>query len=467
MATKKLTVYFTAAECTPFIKVGGIADVVGSLPKHLAKQDLDLTVILPRYEAVDISTCTKKRKKLTVSTGDGDSTCTLYTTTIDNVLYVFIDNETYLSSGGVYDALEDKKTTLDDMKRFCFFALAATTYIKEQKNADLVHVHDWHTALIPFLLKETKSILTIHNLGYQGTWNYFEIAQFLQCEDLPNYNGECNILRIGIEHANHITTVSPTYAQEIMTQEYGHGLDDVLLTKKDFVSGIINGIDTDFFNPTTDTHIVKNFSQENISDKTENKLVLQKECGLKQNPETPVIALISRLAIQKGLDLLVPILPKLHELGAQFILLGTGEESIEKSLQQYDLPTQKILIQFDITLAQKIYAGADIMLIPSLFEPCGLTQMIAMRYGTIPIARDTGGLHDTITPCVETADKILGNGFLFSEKKSEALLSSIIQALAVYTEKPNSWKVLQTNAMKTDFSWNRSAKEYVELYKSL
>ncbi|MGB0757588.1 MAG: glycogen synthase [Patescibacteria group bacterium] len=465
---KKLNITIIASECTPFVKVGGVADVIGSLPQALSLHDANIRVILPRYKTVDVSTFEKSDQPFVVSTGDGDTECTVYTKTVENIKYIFIDNEKYISNGGVYDALEDDTKTIDDVKRFCFFNMAVCSFMGTTKTPDIIHAHDWHASLVPFLCaSDTPTILTIHNILYQGRWEQEPIAAFLKRDDLPAFAGKCNMLRTGIEHAKAITTVSPTYAQEITTPEFGQGLDDVLNHYKDKLSGIINGIDTATFDPETDNHIETQFSTNNREKKIENKIALQEELGLPKNPSAPLIGVVSRLTPQKGLDLLPLILPKLDSLDSQVVVLGTGDKDIETALQNSAGDSQKVLIEFNIETAQKIYAASDMFIIPSRFEPCGLTQMIAMRYGAVPIVRDTGGLHDTVQNYTEKNDSINGNGFVFKKAAATELLHSIKRALAVYHDQPRHWDTLRANAMKTDFSWDVSALAYLSLYKKL
>ncbi|MBU2635163.1 glycogen synthase [Patescibacteria group bacterium] len=443
-----MKVLFIASECAPIAKVGGLADVVGSLPKSLKKLEVDISVLIPFYGAIKLK---KEEIKLVLKEAavffDGKKEkFNLWQTTLpkSKVPVFLIENNKYFK-GNVYietDASSGGSAT--EAKRF-FFLSKVGIKLAETLKIDILHCHDWHTAIIPFLIKkeklQLKNLLTIHNLQYQGLYPYQIVNQLLNTKFIK----DVNCLKQGILNARIITTVSPTYAKEILTKEYGAGLEPVLLKRKEDLHGILNGIDK------------INYS---LDKKQADKRKLQKICKLAQNPKVPVIALIGRLTEQKGFDILNPILDELGKMDLQLIVLAAGYPKYEKELIRAEkkFPDKlSINIKFDAKLAQQIYAGADMFLMPSQFEPCGLGQMIAMSYGTVPIVRAVGGLKDTVTE--ET-------GFLFKNYDAQELLQLIKKALGVYENK-KTWKQVQINGIKQDFSWDKSAKRYLEIYQKL
>lgn len=443
-----MKVLFIASECAPIAKVGGLADVVGSLPKSLKKLGVDISVLIPFYGAIKLK---KEEIKLVLKEAavffDGKKEkFNLWQTTLpkSKVPVFLIENNKYFK-GNVYietDASSGGSAT--EAKRF-FFLSKVGIKLAETLKIDILHCHDWHTAIIPFLIKkeklQLKNLLTIHNLQYQGLYPYQIVNQLLNTKFIK----DVNCLKEGILNARIITTVSPTYAKEILTKEYGAGLEPVLLKRKEDLHGILNGIDK------------INYS---LDKKQADKRKLQKICKLAQNPKVPVIALIGRLTEQKGFDILNPILDELGKMDLQLIVLAAGYPKYEKELIRAEkkFPDKlSINIKFDAKLAQQIYAGADMFLMPSQFEPCGLGQMIAMSYGTVPIVRAVGGLKDTVTE--ET-------GFLFKNYDAQELLQLIKKALGVYENK-KTWKQVQINGIKQDFSWDKSAKRYLEIYQKL
>jgi len=444
-----MKVLFIASECAPIAKVGGLADVVGSLPKSLKKIGVDISVLIPFYGAIKLKKEEIKLvlKKSTVFFDGKEEKFNLWQTTLpkSKVPVFLIENNKYFK-GNVYietDASSGGSAT--EAKRF-FFLSAAGIKLAEILKIDILHCHDWHTAIIPFLIKkeklQLKNLLTIHNLQYQGLYPYQTVNQLLNTK----FTEDVNCLKQGILNTKTITTVSPTYAKEILTKEYGAGLESVLLKRRSCLRGILNGIDK------------INYS---LDKKQADKRKLQKICKLAQKPEIPVIALIGRIAEQKGFDILNPILNKLGKMDLQFIVLATGDPKYEKALIKAakKFPDKfSINLKFDSKLAQQIYAGADMFLMPSRFEPCGLGQMIAMSYGTIPIVRATGGLKDTV--------KNFKTGFVFKNYISQELLNVIKKALKVFQNK-KTWKQLQVNGIKQNFSWNKSAKRYLEIYQRL
>lgn len=468
MPKQKLKILMASAEITPFAKVGGLADVVGSLPPALKKLGCDIRLIMPLYGSID-----KKKYKLKKILTDqkifsaGKITkINLWQTNLPNshIPVYFIDAPKYFEAKNIY-------LKKNNAERFLFFSLASLRILPLMKFLpDIVHCHDFHTALIPDLLKTTefsffkkiKTLFTIHNLNFQGksdieilkTGNLTPESSACLTEDARD--GDVNFMVQGICGADIVNTVSKSYAREITSSFYGAGLDKILRKRKNDLYGIINGIDTNFFNPETDAYIKENYTYKTLNKKAINKLDLQKQVGLPQNKNVALAGLISRLFWQKGIELITEELPKLD---CQFVILGTGQEHYEKYLQKL---TKKYpgkfsaQTKFDIKLAEQIYAGSDMFLMPSRFEPCGLGQMIAMRYGTIPIVRQTGGLADTVN------DKL---GFTFKEFSATAFRRTIKKALKIYYEQPKKWHELQINGMKKDFSWNKSAREYVKLYK--
>ena len=444
-----MKVLFIASECAPIAKIGGLADVIGSLPKSLKKIGVDISVLIPFYGAAKLKKEEIKLvlKKAAVFFDGKEEKFNLWQTTLpkSKVPVFLIENNKYFK-GNVYvetDASSGGSAT--EAKRFFFLSVVGIK-LAETLKIDILHCHDWHTAIIPFLIKkeklQLKNLLTIHNLQYQGLYPYQIVNQLLNTK----FTKDVNCLKQGILNAKIITTVSPFYAKEILTKEYGAGLEPALLKRKKDLYGILNGIDK------------INYS---LDKKQPDKRKLQKICKLVQNPEIPVIALIGRLTEQKGFDILNPILDKLGEMNLQLIVLATGDPRYEKALIRAakKFPDKlSINIKFDAKLAQQIYAGSDMFLMPSRFEPCGLGQMIAMSYGTIPIVRATGGLKDTV--------KNLKTGFIFKNYISQELLNVIKKALKVFQNK-KTWKQLQINGIKQDFSWNKSAKKYLEIYQKL
>lgn len=455
---KKLKVLLAASEVVPFAKTGGLADVAGSLPLALENLDIDIRVIMPKYASVKVK---------------GDETV------IGRKIKVyFVENDDYFNRKELYgDKLGDYHDNLD---RFAFFSKEVLERCrKEDFSPDIIHCNDWQTALIPVYLNTiykydpffsgTRTLFTIHNLAYQGLfskdefpkmgldWALFHINYF-------EFYDKVNLMKAGIVYSDAISTVSPTYAKEILTKEFGCGLEGVLKTREKSLYGILNGIDYGAWNPETDQKIFRKYSVQNLNDKYVNKELLQKETGLKVDSEIPMIGIISRLADQKGLDLLAKIIADLLNLKVQFILLGTGDNRyhilFEKMAKAHPRNTS-IHLKFDAVLAQKIYAGSDLFLMPSRYEPCGLGQLISFKYGTVPVVRQTGGLKDSVQEFnLKTGE---GNGFTFDEYKAELFFAAIKRALNAYRNK-EAWANLVKKVMSLDFSWNASAKEYHKLY---
>ena len=469
-----MNILFAAFEADPFVKTGGLGDVAGSLPKAVASSSYDIRVILPLLSAIpDVY-----RKKMQfvcsydVPLGWRNQYCGLFTLKQNGVLYYFLDNEYYFHREQVYGEF-------DDGERVAFFSKAVLETILHLDGffPDILHCNDWHTALVPVFLKEQyrdvpgfsdiKTIFTIHNLKFQGKYTDYVIGDILGLQDTPAEHQllsdphTANYLQAASIYCDEITTVSPTYAEEICLPYYGEGLDWIFRERYENLVGILNGIDYKAWNPANDKNLPLNYDADSLKTKEKNKLVLQKELGLKEDAEIPLFVIISRLTEQKGLDLVNYLLPEIEYRNMQLAVLGVGDAEYENAFRYYAEKDPKkfaACIRFDNGLSHRMYAGADVMLVPSRFEPCGLTQMIAMRYGTLPLVRETGGLKDTVN---ET------NGFSFVTFNADDMLYSIDCALDVYFNHPKRWRRMQHTAMAEDFSWKASAKEYRKLYNKL
>jgi len=462
-ATKIL---FAASECAPFAKVGGLADIIGSLPKALKKIGLDVSVIIPFYGIIP----KQKRDKFVLKeevffNGEKRKFKIRQRFLAESRVPLFLIEEKEFFKNGVYvEADASSGGSQTEAGRFLFFSRAALKFA-EIKNFNILHCHDWHTAIIPFLIKKQglpiKTLLTIHNMAYQGIYPA-EIVNRLLGTD---FSKAVNCLKQGILSADFINTVSENYAREILSPEFGFGLEKVLKKRKENLTGVLNGLDQNQFNPKNDPFIKTNYSSRTLNKKAENKTFLQKKFFQGTCPEIPLLGIVSRLAPQKGFDLIKKIFNKLMKERVQFILLGLGSKEYEdffrKKSQQYP---KKFFAEFSFNekLAHQIYAGSDLFLMPSFFEPCGLGQMISMRYATLPLVRAIGGLKDTVVPYEQKN----GTGFLFGKYDGQELLTTIKTALRVYQNK-NLWKKLQQNAMRKDFSWQTSAKKYLEIYQNL
>ena len=479
-------ILFVASECVPFIKTGGLADVVGSLPKCVDKRYFDCRVVIPKYM------CMKQQyvEKLEYITNfymeyNGDQKYVgIFKTVYEGITFYFIDNETYFGGPTPYTS-----DGLWDLERFIFFQRAALSILPVVDfQPDIVHCHDWQAALIPVYLKERfhdgefyrnmKSILTIHNLKFQGVWERRAIQAF---SDLPDYfftpdklehytsssmYKDANCLKGGIAYADAVTTVSDTYAEEIKTQFYGEGLDGLLRARTNDLRGIVNGIDYTDYDPMTDKKIVQPYNPKDFrKEKVKNKLALQEELGLVKDPKKMMIGIVSRLTDQKGFDLIAYVMDELCQDDVQIVILGTGEERYENMFRHFDWKYGNKVsanIYYSDELSHKIYASSDAFLMPSLFEPCGLSQLMALRYGTLPIVRETGGLKDTVEPYNEYEGK--GTGFSFVNYNAHEMLATIRYAEQVYYDKKREWNKMVDRAMAADFSWNVSAKKYQEMY---
>ncbi len=478
-----MKIAFAVSEMQPFAKTGGLADVAGSLSGALQKLGHEVVVFLPRYRTVDVRKLELKNAldSFEVPVGNEKEKGRLWERKLENgVRVLFVDHAEFFNREAFYGTVQGDYP--DNDRRFVFFQRAVFQCLKGISfKPDILHSHDWQTGLIPVYLKtlysrdpffqKTKSVFTIHNLGYQGNfppdslpmtglgWEHFRLERL-------EFYGKVSFLKGGLVDSDALTTVSERYAQEIQSQEFGSGLEGVLTRRRESLYGVLNGIDPEEWDPETDRDIPGHFSAAKLDKKAVNKAALQKENGLVVDLRKPLIGMVTRLVDQKGLDILIPALGTLMQKGVQFVLLGTGEEKYHHVLRDFAKKNKGqcgVHILFDSKMAKHIYAGSDMMLLPSYYEPCGLGQMIALRYGTIPVVRETGGLADTIRhfdPKTGT-----GNGFSFQEYTSEALLDSVEQALKVY-ENENKWKDLMRNAMACDFSWGASAKRYGHIYET-
>ncbi len=475
-------ILFVASEAVPFIKTGGLADVVGSLPKCFDKENYDVRVMIPKY------LCIKEawRGKMTPVTHFymdylGQSRYVgILECEYEGVKFYFIDNESYFSGAKPYG---DWYFDLEKFSFFCNAALSALPLIGFKP--DVIHCHDWQTGLIPVYLKDhyagsgffrgIKSVMTIHNLKFQGVWNIETIKRFSQLSDyyftsdkLEAYNNG-NMLKGGIVYADAVTTVSQTYAEEIKTPFYGENLDGLMRARSSNLRGIVNGIDYDDFNPETDTKIAQPYNAWNFRDeKIKNKRALQEQLGLPVDDGKFVVGIVSRLTDQKGLDLIQAVMDELCTEDMQLIVLGTGDEKYENMFRHYDWKYHDRVsaqIYYSDELSHKIYAGCDAFLMPSLFEPCGLSQLMALRYGTVPMVRETGGLKDTVIPFNEFEG--VGTGFSFTNYNAHEMLDTIRYAKHVFYEQKEAWNKIIERAMTTDYSWNASAVKYQELYDEL
>ena len=468
-----------ASEAVPFIKTGGLADVVGSLPKKMDKRYFDCRIMIPKYM------CIKQQWKdrmeyITNFYMDylGESRYVgIFKAEVGGVTYYFIDNEYYFNGNSPYG------DWLWDIQKFCFFQKAALNALPVIGfRPDLIHCHDWQTGLVPVYLHDAyaggefyrniKSVFTIHNLKFQGMWDVktvkalSELSDYYFTPDKLEFLKNGNMLKGGVVYADAITTVSPSYAEEIKTDYYGEGLNGLLTARANSLRGILNGIDYEEFNPETDKQIAANYNASNFrKEKIKNKLALQKELGLPQDKNTMMIGLVSRLTSQKGIDLIQTVMEDLMCDGIQFIVLGTGEADYENLFKHYDWKNNdkmRALIYYSDEMAHKIYAGCDAYLMPSLFEPCGLSQLIALRYGTLPIVRETGGLKDTVQPynCYDGT----GTGFSFANYNAHEMLGIIRYAEDVFYNKKRDWNKIVDRAITADFSWDASALKYQELY---
>ena len=468
-----MKILFASAEAYPLAKVGGLGDVAGSLPKALRALGHDVRMVLPRYGTIrDVR---EDLGPFTVQVGGRSWEGRLKTSGIDGVPVYLIDQPELFDRPKVYEYE-------DDGQRFGFYCRAIPELLpKADFWPDVIHLNDWHSAMVPAFLRTAyggderygriKTILTIHNMQHQGLFgrdllDWLGLPPKMWSVEGVEFYGQLNFMKAGISYADSVNTVSPTYAKEIQTEEYGCRLDGLLRSRAAKLSGILNGIDYDVWNPAKDPIIAKQYSKSTVDEKATNKVALQREAGLPEDRSVPVLGMVSRVTEQKGFDILIPALPGILALGAQVILLGAGEKKYEEPLADLSKarPGFVAYLKYDEALAHRIYAGSDFFLMPSKFEPCGLGQMISLRYGTLPIARVTGGLADTVSDL--TAGPKSGNGFTFTDYTPGAFLDAARRAIAFYRAR-RGWKAVQQRAMSSDLSWNSSAKKYAALYRRL
>ncbi len=477
-----IKVLIATSECVPFIKTGGLADVAGALPKYCDKEKYDIRVVLPKYECLKPQYKDSLRyiKYFYINMEGRDQYVGLFEAEHDGVKFYFIDNEEHFSGDKPYSGMPW------DLGKFTFFCKATLSMLPEiQFKPDIIHCNDWETALIPAFLpgykaqfrfySEMKTIMTIHNLKFQGIWNIDDVRRITGLDswyfeyDKLEFYGMSNFLKGGIAFADRVTTVSKTYADEICTEQYGEGLNPLLCFRRNDLKGIVNGIDYSIYNPETDPNIYENYNIDTVIEKKlVNKLKLQEELGLEVNPDKLLLGVVSRLTDQKGFDLVRDTLNDIVHDCIQVVVIGTGEKQYE-DLFRYFAEVYKQSVSANIcyaeALAQKVYAGCDGFIMPSRFEPCGLSQMMSMRYGTLPIVRRTGGLADTVVGYEQDPDN--ATGFAFDYYNAEDFLQTVRDADRLHREDRGKWNEMVKRAMSKDFSWSASAKEYTDLYSEL
>ena len=479
-SSKKMQIVFASAECAPFVKTGGLGDVAGSLPAALVRAGAEVIVMVPKYATIkdEYKTQMEHFSDFYVSLGWRNEYCGLEKLEHDGVTYMFIDNERYFARDYPYGFF-------DDGERFAFFSKAITESLQHLPagfECDILHCNDWQTALAPVFLREfyqglslydrVKTVFSIHNVAFQGQFSDTVMEDILGVAHIPAAASQlrCDACSINymlgaLRYADAITTVSPTYANEIQTPEFGEGLDGVLRERSYALQGILNGIDVAGFDPATDKRIAANYTVEDRSGKAVCKAKLQEELGLEVRDDRPLMVMVTRLTRQKGMDLVMYALDRILSGGVQVAVLGTGDRDYEDGLRYFQdkYPgTMAARIEFDPALSQRMYAAADMFLMPSKFEPCGLSQIIAMRYGTLPIVRETGGLKDTVQPYNEFTGE--GTGFSFSNFNGDEMGDAVFRAARLFWDNRDAWNQLVTQAMSQDFSWTRSADKYLDLY---
>ena len=476
-----MKILFATSECVPFIKTGGLADVVGALPKELIKTGADVRVILPYYKMIGEKwrNQTEHLLHFYVDLGWRRQYVGIEKLEYLGITFYFVDNEQYFGRDYVYGSGSDEG------ERYAYFCRAVMEALpKIDFIPDVLHLNDWQTGLIPVLLKlqyakisiykNIKTVYTIHNLKFQGIYPIDFVEEMLHLGDLAytkdslEFYGMCSYMKGGIVYADEVTTVSPTYASEIQTAYYGERLDGLLRSRVDHLSGILNGIDTTEYDPETDDMLPHNYNSEHFEQKIQNKLALQAELGLERNPDIPMIGMVSRLSSQKGLDLVECVFDGIMNTGAQFVVLGMGESKYVDlfSWAQWKYSNQvAACFQMNNQLAHKIYGACDMFLMPSMFEPCGLSQLISLRYGTLPITRETGGLRDTVLAYNEFTSE--GNGFTFLNYNAHDMLHVIEDAVKMYNENRDVFNMLAKRAMEGHYGWDRSAAKYMELYEKI
>ena len=474
-------ILMVASEGLPFIKSGGLADVVGSLPQELVKKGHEVRVIMPMYLKIaqKFHEEMQLEAQYSVSIAYHEVPVNIWSTTRKEVKFYFVEHKGYFERDGLYGYI-------DDGERFAYFQKAVLEMLNQLNYfPEIMHCHDWHTGMLPAMCKEGHSfderyrnirfVYTIHNLAFQGNFGPEMLDSCLGLDyrifDNGNvrYDGGISFMKSGILYADKVTTVSPTYSQEILTPQYGEHMEMVLNIRKYDLWGITNGIDIEMWNPMSDPDVPYHYNKVNVAkEKKENKMALQKELGLTVDPNVMLVGAVSRLTWQKGFYLMMEKLSEICALPIQVAILGSGESGIEEKMRQLEEGNKgKIAFYngYSDSLAHRIYAASDLFLMPSLFEPCGISQLISMRYGTLPLVRETGGLKDTVTPYNEF-DKT-GNGFSFANYNSDEMVQVMYNAIDVYYNRPEDWKILVRNAMNTDVSWEKSAETYCQLYAQL
>lgn len=475
-------ILFVASECVPFIKTGGLADVVGSLPKYFDKDEYDVRVMLPKYKAIpeELRSQMKEITHFYMDLSWRSQYVGIMEMVYEGITFYFIDNEYYFSG---YKPYGDMKFDLEKFAFFCRAALSSLPVIDFRP--DIIHCHDWQTGLIPVYLKDSfargeffqgiKTIITIHNLKFQGTWDVKTIqditglsSYYFSPDKLEAY-GDGNYLKGGLVYADYITTVSETYAWEIKSPFYGEGLDGLIRARENSLIGIVNGLDYAEYNPEVDPYIYKTYNSRTYrKEKVKNKIALQKELGLRVDPKIFMVGIVSRLTDQKGLDLVDYVIEEICQEDTQLVVLGTGEEKYENLFRHFAWKYGDRVsanIYYSEEKSHKVYAACDGFLMPSLFEPCGLSQLMSLRYGTIPIVRETGGLKDTVIPYNEFEST--GTGFSFRNYNAHEMLNTFRYAKNIFYNKKREWNKMIDRGMSCDYSWNNSAKKYEELYDSM
>lgn len=473
-----MKVLFIAAEASPFVKVGGLGDVIGSLPKELKKKGVETRVVLPLYSSINKDKYNLKYiKYIFVDLGWRHTYCGIFETEVDGIKFYFIDNEQYFGRNKIYGEI-------DDAERFAFFSKAALEILPAvDYKPDVINANDWHSSLsIVYLdyfkscgsefFANTKSVISIHNIEFQGKFDPSLLGNVFGLEnkyyDALIYQGNLNLLKGAIQLADRINTVSETYSQEILTPYFSYGLDNILSVEKGKLRGIINGIDLDVFNPATDNLIYKKFNIKNFENKIKNKIELQRILNLEVNKDIPLVAMVTRLTHQKGIDLVLDVAMQILSTGCQLVILGTGDVSYEeafRSLEKQRYDKVRSLIMFSSEVSVKLYAACDIFLMPSKTEPCGLSQLIAMRYGAIPVVHRVGGLKDTVEPFNPITQE--GTGFTFESFNAHDMLNAVERAVYTYYSDKESWNKLILSSMKKDLGWDISAEKYIAMYKEI
>ena len=475
-------ILFATSECVPFIKTGGLADVAGSLPKNFDKEEFDVRVVLPKYACIKAEWLGKMEPvaNFMMWYNGKDRYVGIEGLELDGIKFYFIDNQDYYSGPKPYTS-----DGIWDIEKFAFFSKAVLAILPSiEFKPDIIHCHDWQTGLVPVYLdtfrgsefyKDIKTVMTIHNLKFQGVWGTKEVKditglpdEYFTTDRLEAYH-DANLLKGGIVFANKVTTVSDTYAEEIKVPFYGERLDGLMNYRSTDLVGIVNGIDYDEYNPETDCWITANYNVDNFrKEKVKNKVALQKELGLTVDPKIMMVGIVSRLTDQKGFDLIAHVMDEICQDPIQIVVLGTGDEKYENMFRHFAWKyPEKIAanIFYSDPLSKKIYGSCDAFLMPSLFEPCGLSQLMSLRFGTLPIVRETGGLKDTVEPYNEVEKT--GTGFSFTNYNAHDMMHVLRYAETVYYDKKREWNKMVERAMTADFSWSNSAKKYEALYKSI